>query len=83
VWWCIPVIPALRRVRQEDHKFKTSLSYIARHRYQPHTHTHTKTENGVCVCTERERHRDRERERKREDNKILFNHIKEIMHYAI
>jgi hypothetical protein len=26
-WWCIPVIPELRRVRQEDHEFETSLSY--------------------------------------------------------
>jgi hypothetical protein len=29
-WWCMPVIPALLRLRQEDHKFKTSLGYIAR-----------------------------------------------------
>jgi hypothetical protein len=27
---CMPVIPALRRLRQEDHEFKTSLGYIAR-----------------------------------------------------
>jgi hypothetical protein len=28
-WWCMPIIPALRRVRKEDHKFEASLSYIA------------------------------------------------------
>jgi hypothetical protein len=27
-WWCIPVIPALRRLRQEDCKFEVSLNYI-------------------------------------------------------
>jgi hypothetical protein len=26
VWWYISVIPALGRLRQEDHKFKTSLA---------------------------------------------------------
>jgi hypothetical protein len=31
VWWNMPVIPAFRRLRQEDHKFKVSLSYITRH----------------------------------------------------
>jgi hypothetical protein len=30
-WWHAPVIPALRRLRQEDHKFEASLGYIARH----------------------------------------------------
>jgi hypothetical protein len=29
-WWCISIIPALRRGRQEVHKFKASLGYIAR-----------------------------------------------------
>jgi hypothetical protein len=28
VWWCIPVIPALVRQRQEDPEFKASLDYI-------------------------------------------------------
>jgi hypothetical protein len=27
---CLPVIPAVRRLRQEDHKLKVSLSYIMR-----------------------------------------------------
>jgi hypothetical protein len=27
-WWHIPVIPALRRLRQEDGEFEASLSYI-------------------------------------------------------
>jgi hypothetical protein len=27
----MPVIPASRRLRQEDHEFKASLSYIATH----------------------------------------------------
>jgi hypothetical protein len=31
VWWCPPVIPALRRLKKEGNKFKTSLGYIARH----------------------------------------------------
>jgi hypothetical protein len=30
VWWCLSVIPALRRLRQEDFEFETSLDYIAR-----------------------------------------------------
>jgi hypothetical protein len=28
--WCMPIIPALRRLIQEDCKFKVSLSYIVR-----------------------------------------------------
>jgi hypothetical protein len=27
-WWCRAIIPALYRLRQEDHKFKTTLRYI-------------------------------------------------------
>jgi hypothetical protein len=30
VWWCTPVIPALRRLRQEDCEFKANLGYIVR-----------------------------------------------------
>jgi hypothetical protein len=30
VWWCAPGIPALGRLKQEDCKFKASLSYITR-----------------------------------------------------
>jgi hypothetical protein len=29
-WWCTPVIPALRRLRQEDHEFEVDLSIIVR-----------------------------------------------------
>jgi hypothetical protein len=29
-WWCLPVIPALGRLRQEDNEFKSSLGYILR-----------------------------------------------------
>jgi hypothetical protein len=29
-WWCTPVFPALRRVRQGDCEFEASLGYIAR-----------------------------------------------------
>ena len=28
VWWCMPVILALRRRRQEDHRFEASLSNL-------------------------------------------------------
>jgi hypothetical protein len=27
VWWLVTVIPALRRLREEDGKFKASLGY--------------------------------------------------------
>jgi hypothetical protein len=30
VWWRTPVILALGRLRQEDHEFKTNLSYMVR-----------------------------------------------------
>jgi hypothetical protein len=30
VWWYIPVIPAIRRLRWENPKFKPSLGYIVR-----------------------------------------------------
>jgi hypothetical protein len=30
VWWHTPVIPALRRLRQEDCKFKVCLGFIVR-----------------------------------------------------
>jgi hypothetical protein len=29
-WWFIPVISALRRLRQEDHEFETSLGYTVK-----------------------------------------------------
>jgi hypothetical protein len=29
-WWCIPVIPALKRWKQKDQEFKASMSYMAR-----------------------------------------------------
>lgn len=31
VWKSLPVIPAFRKLRQEDHEFKSSLSYIGRY----------------------------------------------------
>jgi hypothetical protein len=30
VQWCIPIIPALWRLRQENREFKAKLGYIAR-----------------------------------------------------
>jgi hypothetical protein len=30
VWQCIPVIPALERLRQNDYEFEASLSYMSR-----------------------------------------------------
>jgi hypothetical protein len=31
---CLPIIPTLKQIRQEDYKFKASLYYIARHCFQ-------------------------------------------------
>lgn len=30
MWYCMPVIPKLRHLRQEDYEVKASLGYIAR-----------------------------------------------------
>jgi hypothetical protein len=30
VWWCMPIIPAFRQMKQEDHKFEASLGYTTR-----------------------------------------------------
>jgi hypothetical protein len=30
MWWCMPIIPALRMLKQEDHKSTVSLGYIVR-----------------------------------------------------
>jgi predicted transposase YdaD len=32
VWWCIPIILALERWKQEDQEFKVIMTYIARSR---------------------------------------------------
>jgi hypothetical protein len=29
-WWSTPIIPLLGKLRQEDHRFEASLSYIVR-----------------------------------------------------
>jgi hypothetical protein len=29
-WWCMPIIPGLAKLRQEDLEFEVSLSYTAR-----------------------------------------------------
>jgi hypothetical protein len=34
VWWCTAVIPALGRLREEDHEFKAILGCIARACFQ-------------------------------------------------
>jgi hypothetical protein len=31
-WWCMPIILALKKLRQEDHEFKASLGDLARPR---------------------------------------------------
>jgi hypothetical protein len=47
-WWCMPVIPALGRLKWDDWEFKASLGYIVRlclkkNIYAPYMHT--------CTCT--------------------------------
>jgi hypothetical protein len=34
LWWYIPIILALKRLKWEDHKFKVSLSYIERYQLE-------------------------------------------------
>jgi hypothetical protein len=34
-WGCIPIIPELRRLSQEDFKFKANVGYIARLSQKP------------------------------------------------
>jgi hypothetical protein len=46
MWQCMSIIPVLRRLRQENCEFETSLGYRARHRERE---------------TERERQTDRQR----------------------
>jgi hypothetical protein len=31
VWWCTSIIPALRRLIQEEHEFEAILGYTAKH----------------------------------------------------
>jgi hypothetical protein len=40
-WWCIPIIPTLRRLIQEDQEFETSLEYIR-------DHISKKKKNSLC-----------------------------------
>jgi hypothetical protein len=45
MWWFMPIIPALRRVRQKDHKFKASLGHTVRQCFkQNKTKTKSKKE---------------------------------------
>jgi hypothetical protein len=51
-WWCMLVIQALGRLRQENHKSETSLGYIARLRQNQHSIEKNKARKWffVCVC---------------------------------
>jgi hypothetical protein len=40
VWWRTPLIPAYRRLRQEDFEFQASLAYGARPSLTKPRHTH-------------------------------------------
>jgi hypothetical protein len=47
VWWCTPVIPALRRLREEDQELEASLGYLVR----PYLKTPQKTkQNKKVLC---------------------------------
>lgn len=48
VWWCTPLSPAYGRLRQEDHKFRVGLGYIATYRLSLGYIV------GVCLRTNRE-----------------------------
>lgn len=40
-WWLMPIIPALKRLRQEDcHKFKVKLGYIVRPSFKNNNKNH-------------------------------------------
>jgi hypothetical protein len=48
VWWHAPVIPALRRLMQEDCRFKASLSYVSRLYFQTNN---KKVSTDYTLCT--------------------------------
>jgi hypothetical protein len=55
VWWCMTIFPALGRLRQEDHEFKASLSYMASLRsasllYLKKTKQNKTTKNQYNTC---------------------------------
>jgi hypothetical protein len=62
VWWYTSIIPAVRRLRQEDLEFKASLGYTAK----PCLKKENKKKRKEKEKEKKRRHRGRETQRKRD-----------------
>ena len=52
-WWSICPIPALRRLRQEDHEFEANLSYKARYHFKMNQSIGQTVEGSIGNCSKR------------------------------
>lgn len=50
VWYFPPVTPALGKLEQEDHKFKTSLQYVVRPSFKIPRATNVEQWENICLA---------------------------------
>jgi hypothetical protein len=71
--WYTPVIPALRRLRQEDHKFEVRVSYIAGPCKRKERRKEGRREGKRGRKRERRKEREGRKERRKEqESKLLI-----------